>query len=104
MEEDKAVIAALIADWNINPEISITQEQIMEALALRIAKLLSGTGESFFQMMYRLDIGETKLAQALADPDPPAAIALLIWHRQLQKIQSRARYSPPKTDEDELKW
>lgn len=101
--EDK-VITALIADWNINPDISITKEQILEALALRVSKLLTGSGDTFFQMMYRLDIGETKLANALTTEDPPLAIAHLIWDRQLQKTQSRERYSPPDNAEDDLKW
>lgn len=101
---EEKVIAALATDWNIDTSFSITKEQVLNALALRVSKLLTGSSETFFQMMYRLDIGETKLAHALTEADPPAAIALLIWDRQLQKIQSRACYSPPGTPDDELKW
>ncbi len=101
---EQEIVQSLAGEWNIAPEQSIGKEQVLAALAQRIAQLLSGNETTFFQLMYRLDISEHKLNDAIVSANPPENIALLIWDRQLQKIMSRARYSPPDHEDSDLKW
>lgn len=95
---------ALAKEWGLVLTENVSEEHLMAALEARISALLSGSSEDFFQMMYRLDIDEQKLRDAFAAADVPAALAWLVWARQLQKIRSRACYPGAPPADDELKW
>lgn len=100
----KDAARAIAKDWALSLEGSSTEAALLAALAARISVLLRGNSEDFFQLMYRLDIDEQKLVEALAQPDVPAALAVLIWHRQLKTMQSRASYPAQPPTENDLKW
>ncbi len=83
----------------------VTEEELLKMLALKIKALLERDTEAFFQLMYRLDIQEYKLYDAMNTGDAPHAIAHLIYLRQIEKAQSRRDNSPGYNDEDaDLKW
>ncbi len=102
--QDADVKAALAKEWQLTLPEDLSEAQILVMLEARIAILLTGSSEDFFQMMYRLDIDEQKLGAAMREADVPAELAGLVWERQLQRIRSKARYSPPPPDDYELKW
>jgi hypothetical protein len=59
------------------------------------------------QLLYRIDVDESRLKTALQDQDQPPAeiIARLLLERQKQKLALRARFKmdiPKGTSEDEL--
>ncbi len=93
-------------DWELEIPETISEEQILTQLEYRVAKLLSGNPESFFQLMYRLDVSEKRLNETIYTADrPSSAIARLIYDRQLQKIRSRAEFGgAPGGEDDELRW
>lgn len=96
---------ALSSQFGITKPDMIAPETIIEQLAIRVAQLIEKGPDSFFQMMYRLDISERKLAALRGMPDMASGIAKLIFERQLQKIKSRAHFSNHQHDEDpDLKW
>jgi hypothetical protein len=96
---------ALKDDWDLQLPDLISEEAILKLLAERIVTILERGAETFFQLMYRLDISEKKLNAVLGDDDVPGKIARLVYDRQLQKIQSRlANRKTSESDDPELKW
>lgn len=96
---------ALKQDWDLQLPDTLSEETILKLLADRIVKVLERGPETFFQLMYRLDISEKKLNAVLQDDDVAHKIARLIYDRQLQKIQSRlANRKTSESDDPELKW
>jgi hypothetical protein len=66
-----------------------------EVLARHIAQLLANDPERLKWLLYRIDVPEQQVAQALADNEPgkvPSAIAQLMITRQLEKVQTRQQY------------
>lgn len=96
----------LARQWGLElPEI-ISEQEILNRLTARISTLLQGNAETFFQLMYKLDIPEKKLNQVLHNEEAPSLIAKLIYDRQLQKIESRRQHKGETgtTDDPELQW
>lgn len=107
MDTQQQVNEALQRDWGIQLPATYTEAEILQALALRIAALVEKSPEAFFQLMYRLDIPESKLNATVQDADAAMHVARLIYNRQLQKIESRQKYRRDDTDHDadtDLRW
>ena len=106
--DDKVLQEAAIGlkqDWDLQLPDAVSEEAILRALADRVVVVLERGAETFFQLMYRLDISEKKLNAVLQDDDVAMKIARLIYDRQLQKIQSRLNNKVSKdSDDPELKW
>ena len=97
--------AALKQDWDLLLPDTLSEEAILKLLADRIVTVLERGPETFFQLMYRLDISEKKLNAILQDDDVASKIARLIYDRQLQKIRSRqVNKMTRENDDPELKW
>ena len=96
---------SLREEWGVEIPDLISEAAILEKLADRVVELIGKDSEQFFQLMYRLDISEIKLNEALHDSDVPARIARLIYDRQIQKIYSREFFKKDNNDADpDLKW
>ncbi len=98
---------ALKAEWGLDINNLVSEETILQMLADRIAKLTAQGPESFYQLMYRLDISEKKLNYVIGDKDVATKIAKLIYDRQLEKIKSRREHKTERTqfnDDPELNW
>ena len=92
-------------DWDLQLPETISEEALLLLLAERIVTILERGAETFYQLMYRLDISEKKLNAILGDDNVPAKIARLIYDRQLQKIKSRHENRMRREDLDpDLKW
>ncbi|XZF12705.1 hypothetical protein ACTHGU_13035 [Chitinophagaceae bacterium MMS25-I14] len=109
-EDYNNIFQGLQQDWGIvRPEI-VSEETLLEQLELKLGSILAAGAEGFFQLMYRLDIPEKKLMEAMYESTTPAAtIARLIYLRQLQKIRARAAHRKNNTDgssqdDDDLRW
>ncbi len=102
----KEAAEALAQDWELSLPDMVNEARILDLLSAKISRLLEGSPEVFFGLMYRLDIPEDKLADALKNQnDAVKIIACQVYHRQLQKIESRARYKKPNDfSDDELIW
>lgn len=97
--------SALKEDWDLQLPDTLSEETILRLLAERIVIILERGAETFFQLMYRLDISEKKLNAALQEDDVPIKIARLIYDRQLQKIKSRhENRMKGESDDPELMW
>lgn len=101
------VLQGLQKEWGVTLPETVSEAEILAILELRVAEILQRGPDDFFQLMYRLDVSEHKLNNAMYVSEKPAAdIARLIYNRQLQKIQARMAFrSQQVTEEDEdLLW
>lgn len=95
---------ALQADWDLRLPDVLSEEAILKLLEERVIVFLERGAETFFQLMYRLDISEKKLNAVLQEDNVAARIARLIYDRQLQKVRSRHENRMPESDDPELKY
>lgn len=94
----------LAGEFGLATENLVSPEQIIAALAWRIDQLIVANPDQLFSMLYRLDISERKIKEAMAtDEDVTKKIAVLIYERQLEKIISR-RHFRSASPEDDLAW
>ena len=95
----------IIQEWGLDASALHTKEEILAALEARIGQMLLQDPMGFIQLMYRLDIPESRLDAAMEDPSAGALIAQLVWDRQVQKSILR-KSTPPRNSEgnDELNW
>ena len=85
----------------------VSEQEILQLLEKRVSVLIERNVEEFFQLMYRLDISERKLADVLRSEDAISGIAKLIYDRQLEKIQSRLQHKAGNRgveEDEELTW
>lgn len=85
----------------------ITFSEFHAYLTTQINHLINNNFEQLVQLLYRLDVPEKKLKEALAVQPSNAAtvIADFIIQRQLQKIQTRNQFKQDSSDiPDEERW
>jgi hypothetical protein len=74
---------------------SVDDEALFQILTDQIAYLIQHRFEFLMSLMYRLDIEEMKIHQALA-PDSPepanVAIARLVIERQVKRMETKEKY------------
>lgn len=105
MDIHSQTVLAINQHFGLALSQEFSEEDIIQMLSERVIQYLNKGPEAFFQLMYRLDIPETKLVAILHTDNAALEVARLIYNRQLQKIKSRASFK--KTDEEsdpELKW
>ncbi|HRO42341.1 MAG TPA: hypothetical protein PL009_05870 [Flavipsychrobacter sp.] len=106
MTEQDEILVELRKDFVLDTNDDILSEkEILQQLSFIVSTLLQQNPEAFFQIMYRLDIPEQKLTDALTtNGDVVEKVSRLIYDRQLQKVRSRKNTSKPSSDDPELKW
>ena len=84
------------------------EEKIRQKLIILINELIIKDFHALVQLLYRIDVYEKKIRLYLekeSNEDSAAILADLIVERQLEKVESRKRFSENKGQEsDEEKW
>lgn len=94
----------LVNNFDLAVNDLVSETKIIEALTLRVEELIAGNPDQLFSMLYRLDISERRIKEAMAlDHEVSKKIAVLIYERQLEKIVSRNQFRSDKPDDD-LAW
>lgn len=76
-------------------------------LAEKFNELIKSDFNALVQLLYRIDINEAKLKQALKENEGKNTgelLAEMTIERQLQKIKSRQQYKPDENISDDEKW
>lgn len=76
-------------------------------LATRINELINQDFSGLVTILYRLDVGEEKVKQALRDQpgtDAGLLIARLVIERLLEKASARQQFQPKSGIPDDEKW
>jgi hypothetical protein len=104
-DEIKELIAKEM-DITINkPSASLDDLKIL--LAEKFNELIKTDFNTLVQLLYRIDISETKLKQALRENEGKNTgelLAEMTIERQLQKIKSRQQYKRDENISDDEKW
>ncbi len=98
---DPATTALLRQDFDL-PQATLSEEELLEWLSLRVADLMHHRINYLMSLCYTLDLDEAAVARAL-DPAAPAAphetIARLLYERQCARARSKAAYHGPQLDD-----
>jgi len=101
---------ALLHDLNNSYELELrdvpTLEELETLLAERVNRMIRQNFGALVQLLYRVDVSETKLRGLLEEnsgEDAAIVIAKLILERQWQKIETRRRYRRDVEGEEE-RW
>jgi len=89
---------ALVQQWGIWPvgEKRIAWDALVQELGRRVEFLLKHDFERLMSCMYMVDISEQRFSEAIKLPEedkPARVIAELILEREVQKMESRKRYT-----------
>lgn len=103
-QENDIVRKELETEYGISLQGLVSEQEIIDKLALQVGTIAEKGPDTFFQLMYRLDIPEKQLTIAMVDKEAALAIAKLMYNRQLQKVRSRAFYKRKDAGDSELKW
>lgn len=86
----------LNAVYGLELSEAATMDQLETLLAAKINTLINEDFSRLIQLLYRIDVSETKLKKLLREnngSDADRLIARLILERQWQKIETRRKYS-----------
>lgn len=84
-------IASSAEESAVNP----SYEELKRMIAERIRQMLSTNYEQLLNLLYRIDIPESRVAEALSEYPPnevPEMLAEMIIERQRQKVVTRQQY------------
>ncbi len=98
LEQTKALVAQ---DFGLTQTTPLSEAELLEAIANRVAEMIESNKDLLLSYMYRLDIDEGKIHFALSPlANEPAHFALgrLILNRQKQRAITKLTYKPPKLD------
>jgi len=103
-QQEQELISALVHSFGLSVPDIVSRAAIIQALTYRVDQLIAANPDQLFSMLYRLDISERKIKEAMATEDNVTKkIAVLIYERQLEKIISRKNFRSQKPDDD-LAW
>jgi len=104
MTQEQELLSALVHSFGLKVPDTISEDTIIQALTYRVDQLIAANPDQLFSMLYRLDISERKIKEAMAtEDDVTKKIAVLIYERQLEKIISRKSFRSHEPDDD-LAW
>lgn len=98
-EIEKAASARLQSYFDlklIKNEKDILLERVKQRLTLVIEHYLAHDIETLLNLLYRIDVAEKDVKQALLEEDPAEKLADLIINRELQKAETRIQYQNKK--------
>lgn len=106
MEKEQLVLQQTLSfvqkDFELNPfPEGITAAELLAFLEQFVQELIDHNLERLFYVLYRLDINEQKVHQALAPTAkdlPHKVLAQLIFQREYQKAQTRIAYAEKNKD------
>lgn len=96
-------------EWNNDFQVALcaTREELFKQLSSNINHLVETDFTHLINILYRLDISESRLKQSLQENTGKNAgelIAELVIERQLQKMKSREQFKSSGDIPDDEKW
>jgi hypothetical protein len=105
--ETKALLNDLNTSYGLDLQETPTIDALETLLAERINAMINVDFSALVQLLYRIDINESRLRIILQEnqaADAGQLIARLILERQWQKILTRREYSRRDTPDEEDRW
>lgn len=110
MDFPKESTALIVKDFELeSTNEALSEEELLDLLAERMAYLIDHRMEFLLSMMYRMDVSEAKVNFALSPfaPDPPHyGLARLVLERHKQRIFTKKHFhsKPPENSTDGWEW
>jgi hypothetical protein len=104
---DTDLVLYINQSLEIELPVSVSQQELRGQLAAHINHLINTDFEKLVFYLYRIDVDETKMRHLLEQREGENAaglIADLIIERQLQKMESRKKFSSDRGGEEEERW
>jgi hypothetical protein len=92
MSEDYSLLRNTL---ELDIEEGASDEQLLLVIERRVTEMLTQSPDLLFSYLYRLDISEKKIKEALytsQESNPNMALAQLILTRQKQRIETKKKY------------
>lgn len=107
--EEKELIISINQSMNLALPVHLKTAEIRQALREKINRMIVEDFSGLVQLLYRMDVSESKLRGLLQNqPQTDAAdlIATLIMERQIEKWKSRQKFrqAPPPAGSEEETW
>jgi hypothetical protein len=103
--DNNELLEDLNHDFRLDPGKKLTVEQLRALLTARIDNMITSDFTGLVNLLYKIDIDENKLKKLLSENEDAAEVVSdLIIERQLQKINTKARYSQNGPASEEEKW
>ncbi len=101
----KQTAELIVRDFELEPvsEEELGEEELIALLVPRIEWLLEYRTEFLFSLMYRLDVSEAKVNEALSPGAPetaPLGLSRLVIERQKERMATRRAYPARDLAED----
>ncbi len=106
MQKDKKTVELIRQDFDLSLDLRVDEKELLSVLSDRIAQLIAERPEYLFSLLYRLDVSEEKVHEALSNLDEKPAnvlLAELVLQRQKQRAATRLAYKQKPLD-DEMAW
>lgn len=85
----------------------LTEGEVVQLLADEIDHLMQTRMEWLLSLLYRMDVSETLVNEALHPASPVAAnigLARLVYARQKRRAYTKATYKPQPLEDEDLAW
>lgn len=93
---DKETTALILRDFElVEPNKEITEQELLNYLSDAIAYMIEHKLDFLLSLLYRLDVSERKINEALLPgntEDAPNALAKLVLERQKQRVATKRAY------------
>lgn len=92
--ENKHIAEIVSSDLDLNIPMELTDEEMILHIADRVEQMLKGDPDLLMSYLYRLDVEEKKIAQAMETSVMPVHVtfANLIWERQKQRMATKKKF------------
>ena len=98
---------SILEEWNLNIGEDTGEQEMILMLADKVNEMIEQDMGLLLSYLYRLDVSEAKVNQAMHQDDEPVpiAIARLIWERQKMRLKTKKEVKVEKDkDWDGLEW
>lgn len=103
-KEQRSLVQHLPEDLQLSAEGYLSEEDLLQALARKVAWMLQYNRDVFFQLMYRMDIPESRLLPAMEGDEVACRVARLIYERELEKVLARRKFGTNGPVDQDLAW
>lgn len=80
-------------------EVKNAKDRLLELVADRVQEMMESNLELFFNHLYRMDVDEAKIRNAMDNPPKDETVymsmARLIVDRELKRIETKKKYKQP---------
>jgi hypothetical protein len=103
-KEQLSLVQHLPDDLQLAETGYLSEEDLLQALAGKVAWMLQYNRDVFFQLMYRMDVPEARLLPVMEGDDISYRVARLIYERELEKVLARRQFGTTGPVDTDLAW